>query len=108
MFTEIEMTLPSYWMSALINGDESSFDMDDPMDDHSDYKSYQKFCNHMNKTHFSWHVVDCEEEGFLKYHDAEPFGALAGDCHTVLIQIPTDEEPIETRTEYCNRMGFDM
>jgi hypothetical protein len=91
MFTEIVMTLPSLWVSALINGDESGFDMDDPMDDHSDYKTSQKFCDHMDKTHFSWWAVDCQDEGFLKYHDAAKFGALAGDCHKVLIQIPTEE-----------------
>ena len=86
MFTEIEMTLPSHWVSALINGDETCFTFDD-----EGYEKYNKFCNHMNKTHFSWWAVDCQEEGFLKYHDAEPFGVLAGDCHKVLIQIPTEE-----------------
>jgi hypothetical protein len=87
-----EYYLPSHWAVALINGDESCFDMDDPMDDHSDYKTYQKFCAEMDKKHHSWWAVDCDEESqFMKWHHVQHLGVLASDCHKVLIQIPTEE-----------------
>ena len=87
MFTEIEMTLPSHWVVALINGDESVFEYDD-----SEYDQYNKFCAEMDKEHHSWWAVDCDEESqFMKWHDVQHLGVLAGDCHKVLIQIPTQE-----------------
>lgn len=74
------LDVPSHWLSALVNGDETSFDYHD---DAADYKAYEAFCD--AELSGGWSITDCDNEGsFAKYHDARPYGALAGDVVTVL------------------------
>ena len=78
----MEMTLPNHWLSALINNDLTGFNDEDE-------KEYKRFCKYMNKEYCSWyalHVAD-EDEGFMKYHDAEIFGVLACDCTKVQFTV---------------------
>jgi hypothetical protein len=74
------LDVPSHWLSALVNGDESSFDY---YDDAEDYKAYQAFCN--EELSEGWSVSSYEEDGsFMHFHDAQPYGVLACDAVTVL------------------------
>ena len=47
------VTAPAYWASALVNGDESSFDYSD---DQADYDAYKDFCEYLAQS--GWRVVD--------------------------------------------------
>jgi hypothetical protein len=64
--------VPEHWLSAIVNGDETSFDY---YDDPQDYKAYQAFCN--EELGDGWSVSSHEEEGsFAHSHDASPYGVL--------------------------------
>lgn len=70
------LEVPSQWLSALINGDESGLD---------DRESAQlaAFCD--EELCDGWNVSSYESEGsFTRYHDAQPYGVLACDAVTVL------------------------
>lgn len=70
----IQYTLPTYWASALINGDESGLEQEDQ-------DALGAFIQHMLQEHGQCHCVDCTEEPeFTRYHDARPYGVLACDC----------------------------
>ena len=70
------LDIPSHWLSALINGDESG--LDDP-----DLRNLNRF--EAGELADGWTVSNYEEEGsFMKYHDAQPYGVLACDAVTVL------------------------
>lgn len=78
-----EYYLPSHWVVALINGDESVFEFDD-----EGYEQFNKFSDQMNKEYASWFAVDCDEESqFMKWHDVQHLGVLAGDCHKVIFHV---------------------
>lgn len=82
------LEVPSHWLSALVNGDESGLD---------DGESAQlaAFCN--DKLCDGWHVSSYEDEAsFMRYHDAQPYGVLACDAVTVLAmrQRPTLQKSI--------------
>jgi hypothetical protein len=69
-FQLLTLTAPSAWASYLINGDVSGLEE-----------------NEVTAIH-AWltaeglgYCVDCNDAGFLAYHDASSF-ALAGDCQT--------------------------
>lgn len=69
------LEVPEHWLSAIVNGDESSFDY---YDDPADYQSYQQFCE--EELSDGWSVTDCESESeFAWSHDASPYGVLACD-----------------------------
>jgi hypothetical protein len=70
----VEYTLPSYWNSALINGDYSGLE---------DYEIVQIEALIEDVIDEVGHAMflDCTEEPcFLKYHDAMKYGVLAADC----------------------------
>jgi hypothetical protein len=70
----IQYTLPAYWASALINGDESGLEQEEQ-------DTLGAFIEYMLQEHGACHCVDCTEEPvFSKYHEARPFGVLACDC----------------------------
>lgn len=66
--------LPTFWASALINGDTSG--MED--EDEAQLEAFQDW---MIKEYGQCWCVGCADEGehFAKYHDAERFGVLACD-----------------------------
>lgn len=77
-FNSVEYTVPAHWLSAIINGDESSFDY---YDDPEDYKAYKAFCEHEVKDAIV--EVVSEEEYFARDHDASCYGVLpcsVADC----------------------------
>jgi hypothetical protein len=78
------LDVPSHWLSAIVNGDESCFDY---CDDAADYKAYQAFCN--EELSGGWSITTYEEEGsFMTYHDAQPYGVLACDAVECLAMLP--------------------
>jgi len=60
-------TAPSAWASYLINGDASGVD-------DADIAAADAFQEQFGTP------VDCEDAGFIKYHDAYHLMPLAGDC----------------------------
>jgi len=71
-------TAPSYWASYFINGDSSG------MED-SEIAAADQFAKWLGGS-----IVDCEDAGFMSWHDARQFGVLAADCstYTALIESP--------------------
>lgn len=65
----ITLTAPSYWASYLINGDSSG--MEDQEIAACDAWIAGLDCGA---------PVDCEDAGFIKYHDAHHVMPLAADC----------------------------
>jgi hypothetical protein len=65
--------LPSFWASALINGDTSGLsDVDE--------KSLDAFTDFMVKNYGSCWAINCTDDPhFTSYHDATRFGVLACD-----------------------------
>lgn len=71
----VVLEIPEHWLSAIINGDESSFDY---YDDAKDYQAYQAFCE--AELCDGWTIADREEESYSSnYHDATNYGALPCD-----------------------------
>jgi hypothetical protein len=68
-FETVSATAPSYWACYFINGDAG--DMSD-----EEIAQADAFADWLGGN-----IVSCDEDaGFLTYHDAQPFGALAADC----------------------------
>jgi hypothetical protein len=64
----ITATAPSYWASYFINGDASGMEA-------AEIEAADKFADWLGGS-----IVDCEDDGFRKYHDAYQFYPLAADC----------------------------
>lgn len=74
------LDVPSHWLSAIVNGDETSFDY---YGDPADYKAYKAFCR--DELSDGWCVSSYDDEAdFMTHHDARPYGVLACDAVTVL------------------------
>lgn len=82
-FQSIEFTVPAHWLSAIINGDESSFDY---YEDPKDYKAYKAFCKHEVKD-ATVEVVG-EESYFASSHDARCYGVLPCDVVDCIFHYP--------------------
>jgi hypothetical protein len=76
IFNSIEYTVPAHWLSAIINGDETSFDY---YDNPEDYKAYNEFCEH--EVRDATVEVVGEESYFARFHDATGYGVLP--CNVV-------------------------
>jgi len=73
--------LPTHWASAMINGDVTGYDDDD-------IEAINLFSDHMVKEYGRcWCLDVTDDNGFLKYHDAETYGILACDCSTFTFDI---------------------
>ena len=78
--------LPSFWGSALVNGDYSGLTDEDELE-------LNRFIEHW-KDDLDFNFVDvpsdenaCIESSFMKYHDASNVGVLACDCWEYKILI---------------------
>lgn len=68
----VTLEIPAHWLSAVINGDESSFDY---YDDAKDYQAYKAFCEHELSN--GWTIADQEDESyFSNCHDATNYWVL--------------------------------
>lgn len=77
MIESITYQLPSHWASYLINGDASSFDLWDDGD-----KELAIIDRLLADVGLGGPVDVSEDSDFVTYHDARPYGVLAGDCST--------------------------
>ena len=86
IFNSIEYTVPEHWLSAIINGDESSFDY---YDDPEDCKAYKAFCEHEVKD-ATVEVADGmgEESYFCVNHDARGYGVLPCNVVDCIFHFP--------------------
>ena len=81
MVTE-KYDLPAYWASYLINGDATSFSLNDDGGD-AEIAVIDEFMNDIGEGA----IVTCSEEPFFsKYHDAQPFGIKAKEFLATVIQ----------------------
>jgi hypothetical protein len=85
-FNSVEYVVPAHWLSAIVNGDETSFGY---YDDDSDYQAYLAFCQQEVRDVVV--EVISEEEYFSKYHDAQPYGVLAGSVVDCMFHYPLVE-----------------
>lgn len=77
----VQYTLPEHWACALINGDETGLDDEDQA-------ALDAFVDDMVKEHGSCHCVDVvDDAGFMRYHDAQPYGVLACNAATFVFII---------------------
>lgn len=84
----VTLEVPEHWLSAVINGDKSSFDY---YDDAKDYQAYKAFC----KAELSngWMIADQEgESSFSSYHDATNYGVLP--CDVVKCLVMRKSQPV--------------
>lgn len=87
-FDSIEYTVPAHWLSAIINGDESSFDY---YDDPKDYAAYKAFCEHEVKDAMV-EVAEDAEEYFSRQHDAITYGVLPCSVIDCTFHYPKHEQ----------------
>jgi hypothetical protein len=65
------LDVPSHWLSALVNGDDSGLDDDE-------CRQLEWFCR--DELSDGWNITAWEDESsFMRYHDAQPYGVLACD-----------------------------
>ena len=77
-----ELTLPTHWAGALINGDPVNPDLDEQAEQENE--DFMRFC--ANEIHNADCVGLNEETFFSKYHDATDYGVLACDCSVFTFQ----------------------
>jgi hypothetical protein len=70
-------TAPSHWAVYFINGDDSAMD-------ETETAQADSFAEWLGGN-----IVDCEDAGFIHWHDARQFGTLAADCQTYTALIET-------------------
>jgi hypothetical protein len=73
----VTATAPSHWACYFVNDDTG--DMDD-----NEIAQADAFAQWLGGN-----IVDCEDAGFMHWHDARQFGVLASDCctYTALIEV---------------------
>ena len=82
----IEYELPSFWASALINGDFSGLDVED-------LKALESFTLDVVEEYGHANFVDCSDDcsDFRRYHDASAYGVLACDVLTYTLLARVNE-----------------
>ena len=86
-FNPVEYTVPSHWLPAIVNGDETSFDY---YDDPKDYKAYKAFCEHEVKD--ATVEVVSDDEYFAYSHDATGYGVLPCSVVDCIFHFPVTEQ----------------
>ena len=75
-FESEDYMLPAHWASYLINGDATSFSLNDDGGD-AEIAVIDQIIENID----AGGPVSCSDESvFMKYHDARPYGVLASDC----------------------------
>lgn len=80
------LTVPSHWLSAIVNGDESG------LDDSRDCSA----CKALIRDEIDgWTVAGtAEDESFSAFHDATFYGVLACDTTEILLMKPIESLPL--------------
>jgi len=86
VFNSVEYSVPSHWLSAIVNGDETSFDY---YDDKEDYDRYKAFCDGEVKD--ATVEVVSDEGYFSRSHDASPYGVLPCSVVDCMFHYPTEK-----------------
>ena len=80
----LELDLPDFWATTLVNGDKSHFNDEDE-------KAFEAFTDDMMNKYGACWCINCSDEengpGFLKYHDAKQYGVLACNCLTFSFDV---------------------
>lgn len=101
-FTKSTLLIPEHWLSAIINGDETSFDC---YDDPADYRAYQRFCtNEIGAATVS--LPDNCEGSFYHYHDASPYGIKACNCVEATLLTPWRKYSVEHTDTFCGEANY--
>ena len=79
----VEFNVPSSWLSALINGDESGFDYHG---DEREYETYKKFVRDVANEHGNAHFQHVSDEGFSRASSFD-VDTLNGDMSVVSILV---------------------
>ena len=80
MITETYI-IPSHFLCALINSDESGLTDEDST-------ALDAFVDaNQTEGHYFMALSDVEDVGFVTYHDMQPHGVLAADCHEVVFDV---------------------
>jgi hypothetical protein len=75
--------LPEHWLSALINGDETGLNEDDQ----TALDAFYKDCLTWHGSFYCLGTVEDDSNGFMRYHDAQPYGIGSCDTWTVRFQV---------------------
>ena len=75
-FTEHHYDLPAHWASYLINGDASSFSLNDDGGD-AEIATIDQLIDDIG---LGDPVTCSDEQEFRRYHDAHSYGVLPVDC----------------------------
>ena len=78
--------LPTHWASYLLNGDATSFSLNDDGGD-AEIALIDQVLDDLG---FGSPVSCSNESDFVKYHDAHYYGVLAGDCLTYYFLVPSE------------------
>jgi hypothetical protein len=74
-FKTEDYMLPAHWACYLINGDATSFSLNDDGD--AELAVIDQIIENID----AGGPVSCSDDPvFMKYHDARPYGVLAADC----------------------------
>lgn len=77
----VQYILPIHWACALVNGDETGID-------DTDQAALDTFIADMVQKYGSCHCIDViDDEGFMRYHDAQPYGVLACMASTFIFIV---------------------
>lgn len=87
-FDAIDYQVPAHWLSAIVNGDETSFDY---YDDPKDYAAYKAFCEHEVRD-ATVSLADDAEAYFSSWHDAAAYGVLPCDVIDCTFLYPKHEQ----------------
>ena len=79
----VEFNVPTSWLSALINGDESGFDYHG---DEREYETYKKFVRDVTNEHGNAHFQHVSDEGFSRASSFD-VDTLNGDMSVVSILV---------------------
>ena len=80
--SQFTLEIPSHWLSAIINGDESCFDY---YNDSEDFKAFKAFCE--NEIPANAILDPSDISIFVKNHDAKPYGVLPCDITETLVTV---------------------
>lgn len=76
--TTVKLNAPSHWASAIVNMDYSGLTK-------PEIGQLNTFLA-ANSVSFS-DCLYCEDNGFMRTHDASPFGVLSADCQTYFFKL---------------------
>lgn len=84
-FNSVEYRVPAHWISAIVNGDETSFTF---CADQKDYMAYIRFVE--SEVLGAIVEVVSDEPYFSSHHDASTYGVLPCDVLDCIFHYPAE------------------